>query len=180
MSVLIPFASFDSITFTLEPTATVGSTVVFTGFESRSNERVFFPTRTGCTLRARSGVRRDVNVRVGGPILCQISKVHLVEPHSVPLPGEAALELRPGRRWRLRGRRGFQLVVQSITARSIPGAERRSAPSRKAPPPLRGSRGRRACASSRVRPRPSRPPRRPSARARTGPPGRRARACGRR
>src|SRR5450830_404407 len=42
----MPFASLDSTIFTFVPTATDGSTVVFTDFESSVNERVFFPTRT--------------------------------------------------------------------------------------------------------------------------------------
>src|ERR1035437_3557087 len=39
------------------------------------------------------------------PFPCQISKVDLVKAHAVPFPAEAALELGPGRRGRLRRKR---------------------------------------------------------------------------
>src|SRR5674476_725838 len=52
VSVLMPFASLDSTIFTFVPTATDGSTVVVTDFESSVKERVFFPTRTSIFLPA--------------------------------------------------------------------------------------------------------------------------------
>src|SRR5674476_1028513 len=48
----MPFASLDSTIFTFVPTATDGSTVVVTDFESSVKERVFFPTRTSIFLPA--------------------------------------------------------------------------------------------------------------------------------